>query len=316
MRIKVVNQVRAVFGQPHDRIPSEAFDRNRLYWFDRAHPLRINMVAFLFDGLGYSIGGTADDLIDHTIQALLQPLALLLHGETPIPVPSLLLHSALAYNSLESIFGGDRGAYLTAFVGEEIARLFYQSQLDQYLAEAVGRITRSDSDDSGWLGLSVVLEDLPPPQEIVEELDALVRQTDFSRLVQQDIEKGMAVVRVATMQAAHLSDDARHYLHDQIVHIAAFLSTLEREQVQAREGDYALPYPVSVLLQVTSLASLIPEHPKVVLATFSSLLSQIFTKWPALLPICRPWVQRLWEQLPSEQGQYLWPIMVMTRAAS
>ena len=124
-----------MFGDSNYKIPFEVFELDSSYWYDIAHPRRIQYIPFLLNGLSYSIGDRADIFVDENLKNLFQDQNF---------YPQVLLDSTLAQNNLCSFLGGDQGEVLSGLWDKETAEKLTTTSLQQLMEQTLEGLKRKD----------------------------------------------------------------------------------------------------------------------------------------------------------------------------
>jgi len=300
------------------RIPPEIFNRDRDYWFDIAHPRQVNKTTFLVSGLSYSLGEKWTGLVDPQLLALatteLFPEP---GGKRGFALP-LLRDAAQSRNSLNTFLPTDYGETLSSFLETDEVGNISRSSLRTLAKNAVDKLSGEQEDFLSQGLLHAVLGDLPPYEDMVDRLRQLFNQTDFTSLFQRDIHCGALAIQVASLQTINLgNEDLRRHLKDQIIKIAKFLANQGSAKSPSglREGAFTKPIESGIFLLEPALnVSLATQPPQDSTAEFVALLTQMVEVWPAIVPVLKPVIQRLCEELPVSKAGQFWPLIVQLRA--
>lgn len=314
-----VLRLRDTFNQMRQRIPLETFERVPDYWFDITHPRQVSRVTFLLGGLFYSFGEEAAGFLEKGLQDLFTREAFHEMDGKWVPVAPLLRDLTQARNSLGSFLGGDRGERLSSLLRTEDASDFARLSLQGLAEQAVDTLTEASDEFSAWLLLHAVLGDLPPREDLAYRLKTTMRETDFVGLFEKDAGLGYIAIQTASLQVINLGDEhLRDHLKDQLVKIAQLFAGLEAGEVDCgtvSADDFGESRDVFLLLIESALnISIAAQPPQDVIAEFAALLAQLVRAWQSMIPVCRPIVQRLYEELPIAQAQQFSTLLVRLRA--
>lgn len=314
-----VLRLRDTFNQMRQRIPFETFDRVPGYWFDVSHPRQVSRVPFLLGGLSYSLGEEAAEFLEKGLRDLVTALAFHEMDGKWVPVPPLLRDVTQARNSLGSFLGGDRGERLSSLLGAEDTGEF-TCYSPQVLAEqAVSTLAEASDEFSAWLLLHAILGDLPPREDLADRFKVTIRQTDFAGLFKKNPGLGCIAIETSSLQVINVGDEyLRSHLKDQLVKIAQLFAGLESDDVDcstASADDFGKPRDMCLVLIESALnISIAAQPPEDVIAEFATLLTQLVNAWQSMISVCRPIVQRLYEELPIAQAQQFSTLLVRLRA--
>jgi tetratricopeptide (TPR) repeat protein len=306
------------FSQMGQRIPFETFERDPDYWFDIAHPRQVSRVTLLLGGLSYSLGEDVTGFVDKGLRDLFAGQASTELEGIRLPVLPLLRDPTQVPNSLASFLGGDRGEKLSALLGVEDAGALTRSSLQALAEQMVDKLAEASDEFWIWSLLNAVLGDSPPYDNLVDRLKSIILQTDFVSLFEKNADLGYIALQTASLQVINLGDEyLRSYLKDQLVKIAQLFADLETGEVgrgtESADG-FESGDMCRLLIESVLNISIAVQLPQDVIAEFADLLTQLVGVWHSMIPVCRPIVQRLCEELPIAQGQQFWPLLVRLRA--
>ena len=305
------------FSQAGQRIHFEAFEWDADYWLDTAHPRNVDRDAFLLAGLSYAFGEETNAFIEKGLRDLVISRAFMNAEGVQVPNLKLLRDPSQAPNLLNSFLGGDLGKKLSPLVGDEDAAIFSHASLQNLIGQTIDNIAKESNAMLHWAWLLALLGDTPPPKEVIDRLRSTLHQTDFEALLQKDIELGLLVIQVASLQVKHLDDEAlRLQLKNGLVQIAKRLADLEMApEVGVNENDIARQNEIQPRLLETALhISKAVQSSENVTTEFLDIMTQLMETWSALIPLFKPIIQRLCEELPISQAHQFWLLLVRLRA--
>lgn len=306
------------FSHTPQRIPVEIFTRHMDYWFDIVHPRQVNKVRFFLSGLSYSLGEKASGILNEGLRSLIEEVAFPEKDGQRLPALDLLRDSTLARNSLSAFLGGDYQEKLRFLINAEGQDGTTPSPFQTVVENAINKLTLAKEDFSAWALLHAVLGDLPPYQGISEPLRAILRDTDYGSLFEKDIICGALALQLASLQAINLAnEDLRNHLKDQIIRISKFLADRQTTEGASgsREETFAKPIESGLFLLEPALSvSLAAKPPQGSITEFVQVITQIVDVWPTVVPIYKPAIQRLCEELPVSLSGQFWPLLVRLRA--
>lgn len=306
--------IHATFKHAPRRMPLELFERNPAYWFDVAHARHISREVFILSGLAYSFGEKAVKLIDKDLKKLLEkesfPEIADMHAMQEPALP-LLKDFSLAYNSLSSFMGGDRGEALRYLLECEKAQTFGRASLRAMAARAIDMLLEEREQMVPWAILHAVISDFPPYEEIAERLKTLILQTDFVDLFMKDTDCGLLAIYLASLQLSNIDDeDTYRRLKDQIVKTASFLAIQNSQHtldtIASRIHEMLLESALNVSIAAQRHGNVIPE--------VVDLFTRLIENWRSIVPTCWPIIQRLCQELPPSQTKLFVPLLLRLRA--
>lgn len=296
-----VDWIQKTFNQAIQHIPPELFQREFEYRFDIAHPALVSQITFLMAGIAYSIG---DKSIDENLQNIFMTAAFIENEGERFPNPLLLRDSTQACNGLGSFLGGHFGEKLAPLLGDENVKTFTPS----FLEEALNKLAETSDDLSAWLQLFVVFGNLPANENFVDRLKAIILQTDFTKLLEQDVLRGNFVMHMTSLQISHFQHEkSRLYLKEQFLNNVKFI---EKGLAQTKE------ILLSSLIESAFNISIAIQPADKAVAEFVELVTQLIETCHSLIPMCKPIIQRFCEELPVSQAQQFWPLLVRLRTES
>lgn len=312
--------LKGVFLNLLQRVPHEAFDRDSDYWLDVAHPRRVNHLTFLLAGLSYCLDDRALDYLDaKDLQERLTGLFFPPFQNMRLPHPHLMMDATRAQDSLESIFGGDRGEKLSLLLPAEDANILKSSSLENTTQEALNTLSKSKNIWLAWAFLTGILSDLPPYPSLSSRLKSLFNETDFVALFKENAMIGSSAILAASFQIGHLKDEKlREYLKEQLNGIAKFFANNGKGEamLDANHNNwFSEPEEMGIFLLEPALnISLAAEKSDSIISEFIDILTKLVDSWPDMIPIVKRSVQRLCYELPISQAKHFWHLLVRLRA--
>lgn len=311
--------LRAEFEGASHRMSSEIFEREGDYWFDIAHPRRVNHTTLVVSGLSYALQDAPPGFINPDLATqLITAVFMEVDGVPCLRLP-LFADPLLAHDTLGSFLSSDRREQLTTLFPDSTAEPLTRLSLHDIAAQAIAIINDDKGNGAGWVNLLAVMGDLPPYADLRDALQAVLTSASYNALLQTDFDLGNLALNVATRQALHLDDEAqREHMTKELVACARILSgqsgthllgiRLPRERADAPEQ-----LPVLFLEFALNLAISITKGADAS-ARFADLLSQVIDVWPTTAHTYLPVVHLLCRELPISVGRPLWRLLVRTRA--
>jgi len=299
-------------------VPREIFERAPDYWFDVGHPRWVSRITFLISGLAYGLGKGAAGFVDNGMRNLLAAEAFRDLAGRRVPVPPLLRDSTQAGNSLLSFLGGDLGEKSSVLLEVEDADVLKQSSLQALAEHAVSTLAEGGDEFSAWSLLYAILGDLPSYEHLADRVRSLLQQTDFVGLFEKNLATGNFAIMTASLQAVHLRDeDLRLHLKSQLAKIAQLFARWESGEMSCQatyRNDFSESDLCTSLIESALNVSIATQPPQDAVPEFVGLLARLIETWNSMIPVCKPIVQVLSQELPIAQAQQFWPLIVRLRA--
>ena len=307
------------FENPGHRLPSELFERHPDFWFDIAHPHRLNTEGLILTGLAYGLNGKTDEIIDEKLRDLLGDMAGQIIQGKSLPNFALLRDSKLAGDCLGSFLALDCGVAFYTLLENETGQTFKGESLVSSLQEALDRIiTGSDQTLAfDWALVHSIIGDLPPPQDCVEKIKKCLYQIDFVVLFEKDPLFGGLVIQTLCSQVGNLHDeDLRLHMKGQLLRIAEHLAkTPKASGDQLPDDGFDEKAKINAVLLESALFLALAVVPKdSSAAEFGRITIQMIESWGDPAKEYRPIIQRFCEELPLAHARDLWPLLIRLRA--
>ena len=292
-----------MFEDSNYKIPFEVFELDSSYWYDIAHPRRIQYIPFLLNGLSYSIGNRADIFVDENLKNLFQDQNF--H-------PQLLLDSTLAQNNLYSFLGGDQGEILSGLWDEEIAETLTTTSLQQLMKQTLDGLEKKDNKRLHWTWLHSILGDLRPYEKITDRLRDIILNTGFADLYHEDAVCGIVAFQTACLQSRHIGNKTIcDHLRLELLKIAKYLAeSTEDSDPSISKRNHLVTLSESALN--LSIAS--GQQSQDSITYLIEILSQIIEIWKDSVPYIESIVRRFYIELPASQSKEFWPLLIRLRA--
>lgn len=270
-------------------------------------------------GLSYALEKVDNNFIDEKLKELFVNLCFPKHDDQIYPEPTLMKDPLLAKNSLKSFLGGDRAKKLSKLIGTDNANPFSSKSLHLIVEKAIGNLNQSTNIFSNWTLILAIIGDLPPYKNLKDHLKELILKTDYKILIKEDIKLINFAVLPASYMSFHLNDSkVRSYLKEQLIEIAKRLAQVYSNNPDAfkntNQGFYNANHIWMLLVEVVNNLSVSTIPKTKVTEEFVDLLSDIINVCKPVVPVIRPAVQRLCEELPISQAKKFWPLLIRLRA--
>ena len=301
----------------YERLPFETFERDSSYWYDIAHPRRIQYIPFLFYGLSYSIGDKADIFVDEKLKGLFSDQGFQPFDEnTLIPIPSLLLDSTLAQNNLHSFFGENWGKILLSLWDKETVIKLTTTSLQELTEQVLEGLMKKENEQINWIWIHAILGDLPPYEKIIDRIRKIILKTGFADLYHKDANSGNIAFQTACLQSKHIGNkDICDHLRSELLKIVEHLeseSTHNRTDKEHSMSKRDTLIAVSELVINISIAS--GPQPQDRIIYLVEILNQIIEIWKDSIPEIESMVRRFCIELPASQSKEFWPLLIRLRA--
>jgi len=310
--------VAETFGHPTWQAMYAPFDRTPDYWVDCAHPERVDPERFLVAGLVYATGDGSSEFVSRAMAALTHGSPTAETGATILSHPSLIIDLTQARNGLDSFLGGS----LIDKLGVRSADgNVTGAALQALVSQQVDRLAEVCDDANAWNILHMVLDDLPLYEDVADQFKDILVGTDFAQLLREQAPGSLMALRVTTLQVTNCNDETlRAHLRDQAIQVAAYLAEREvsaRSEVAPRdEVDRERQTLGRILLFLVQNLAVDARVPGGEFVAFVDLVACLIETCDALIPIYRPVVHNLWENLPISVARDFAPLLVRIRAAS
>lgn len=299
-------------------ISPELFDRQPAYHLDDARPGHVQALTLILDGLVYATDHAQKDVFTPDLQAGFARMAFPEVNGQPFPHVHLINIPLTKASDFPSFLGGDRSYALQTLLAQDAATIVSRDSLTKSIEIACSRIMENSADIDAWSLIFGILGNRPADPETTSRVSTAIHGTDFGTLLAHDLENGLLTLQIAAHQVAHVSADTRHYLRDTLIRVAASLNSAQSAQrlarVPGRHADDAQFDVRAILLQVAQTLALGQAISSQAVEQFATMVTDMLALCPQMAAWCEPIIQRLWESLPIEQAQALWPLVLYLRA--
>ncbi len=312
--------IRAWFGRPLPGASYEAFVTARPYRIDCAHPQHVDVERFLIAGLLYGLGNGPTSLIDDAL-TLLFGEGEEDRGSRILACPALFVDISRATNPLGSFFGETIIDHLSRWSGDDGDKIMTQASLHAAVQGALGRLAADKGDTSSWDCVRMILRDLPPYEDVADDLREVLQDTDLVSLLEHDGAAGVGAMLVAAQQIDNYNDaDLRRHLREQVLRVAAWFAAhipnAHPIGSSSRTGDDGGSAHVHIVLLLAMWVSLGAATTEERVRQFAQLLNELVDTWEAVLPIGYAIVRRLRDELPALDARHLASVLLRLRALS
>lgn len=168
------------------------------------------------------------------------------------------------------------------------------------------------------LTLYALLGNRPLEQEMADKLESVVSSADFVAMFKMDPTLARIALSLASMQAGNLRDStSRQRLIDAFIGIGRSLSQSDSNEPQFEPGagksSDALEEVGPVLLEIALNLSLAVGDSKSPPAEFAHLVTELIEGCTEIIPMTRPVIQNLCEELPIAEAQQFWLLLLRMR---
>ena len=302
-------------GLSYKRLPIEIFERKSDYWYDIAHPHRIQDISFLLHGLSYSIGDKADIFVDEKLKRLCRDQGFRQFEKNIfLPIPSLILDSTRAQNNLHSFLGGDRGQTLSSILDEEMSDKLTTASLQEQTEQV---LKNKDMEWFWWTHISALFSDLSPYAEERERIREIILETEFADLYRKDAISGNIAFQTACLQAKHYgTKDICDHLKSELLKIVKYI---KKESTEGHTNNSEKPMPKrdsfqTVIESAANISIASGQQSQEMITHFVEILSQVIEIWKDDISDIESMVQRFCKELPVSQAKAFWPLLIRLRA--
>ena len=302
-------------GLSYKRLPIEIFERKSDYWYDIAHPHRIQDISFLLHGLSYSIGDKADIFVDEKLKRLCRDQGFRQFEKNIfLPIPSLILDSTRAQNNLHSFLGGDRGQTLSSILDEEMSDKLTTASLQEQTEQV---LKNKDMEWFWWTHISALFSDLSPYAEERDRIRKIILKTEFADLYQKDALSGNIAFQTACLQAKHYgTKDICDHLKSELLKIVKYI---KKESTEGHTNNSEKPMPKrdsfqTVIESAANISIASGQQSQEMITHFVEILSQVIEIWKDDISDIESMVQRFCKELPVSQAKAFWPLLIRLRA--
>ena len=302
-------------GLSYKRLPIEIFERKSDYWYDIAHPHRIQDISFLLHGLSYSIGDKADIFVDEKLKRLCRDQGFRQFEKYIfLPIPSLILDSTRAQNNLHSFLGGDRGQTLSSILDEEMSDKLTTASLQEQTEQV---LKNKDMEWFWWTHISALFSDLSPYAEERDRIRKIILKTEFADLYQKDALSGNIAFQTACLQAKHYgTKDICDHLKSELLKIVKYI---KKESTEGHTNNSEKPMPKrdsfqTVIESAANISIASGQQSQEMITHFVEILSQVIEIWKDDISDIESMVQRFCKELPVSQAKAFWPLLIRLRA--
>ena len=296
-----------MFEDLNYKISFEVFEQDSSYWYDIAHPRRIQYIPFLLNGLSYSIGDKADIFVDESLKNLFQDQNF---------APQVLLDATLAQNNLHSFLGGDRGEVLSGLWDNETATRLTTNSLQELMEQALEGLKKKDNERLHWTWIHSILGDLYPYEKIIDRLREIILKTGFADLYYKDETCGIIAFQTACLQAKHIGNKITcDHLRSELFKIVEYLEDEStKSYVNSENSISKRNHLVALSESALNISFASGQKSQDRISYLIEILSQIIEIWKDSVPGVEFMVRRFCNDLPFSQSKEFWPLLIRLRA--
>jgi tetratricopeptide (TPR) repeat protein len=279
---------------------------NRPEWQnDVAHPKNIEAEAFVVCGLAYAFESNSSALGQRLRH---QVASTMLTESTPnfFPVMPLLVQPAAASNRLSSFLARDRITALYGALEPDSESALRAGLTNSPLQQAKAALETLGV--QGWIVLAVVLGGFPPPDELVGNIAAAMKTTDFSANGDGNLRLGAMALSIASAFLVNfkMAEDTSVRLKEQLLLLVQGANR-DPQSITEEVGATVL----EVALNLSRANEMVADRVR----DFSTSVAQLASECPSLGVVVRPIIQRICEDLPIELATELWRLNLRLRTA-
>jgi hypothetical protein len=319
--------ITSMFERRSRQLGGEVLQKNNAFWNDCAHPRRLTRVKLLTHGAAALFAGVEKDALEESggIELILKHT--LEAHESGINFPNIQLISdvTLALDNLEAILGGDRAAVLGKVLSAEEIQVVSSDNLKDLTQQALSELLVDSSQSGPWAQLLAILDDLPIYPDLQEQCASLLRSLDPVSIFKNNHTAARFALRFAANQVLYLGDeDLRTRYQNHVLELVklevAKANQKESDQPPPRSGDdedTALPLKneIANLMDAALVLSIVQGNPGESSSRFSSILQRFLDTWPGFGNYFGYALSRLVFELPVNQLDGWWTLLLRLRAA-
>ncbi len=299
----------------YKRLPVEIFERKSDYWYDIAHPHRLQDISFLFHGLSYSIGDKSDVFVDEKLKHLFRDQGFQLIEENVLmPIPPLFSDPTRAENNLHSFLGGERGQILSNILDKEMSEKLTTASLQELIEQV---LKNKDNEGLWWMPISALFGDLSPYENLRDTIREIILQTEFADMYQKDAIGGTIAFQTACLQAKHFGtkDICDHLKSELLKMVRSFEKESPEEHADNSENSILKRDRFQTVIESAANISIAAgQQSQEMITHFVEILSQVIEIWKDDISDIESMVQRFCKELPVSQAKAFWPLLIRLRA--
>jgi hypothetical protein len=294
----------------------ESLVRDPKTWADSAHPRRFNRTRFLTHGVASMLAGVNPQVLEAAgVPALIKREALRVVGEdATFPESSLLSDPALHQDALSSLLGGDRHALLSRILGPEGTEILKSDNLKQVAKNYLEELIADSTKVINWSWIRVVTDDLPIYSDLAELCRRALETFDPFAARKDGFRAAWFVFHAAAYQAMNLSDEKlRQRYREHLVEMLRYEVSSGADDAPDAQFN-SLRSRVGGLIEIASILSHVPNDPTASSREFTTLLEQMTEQWPDFSNNFRHIISREVWNLPVEEGESWWRLVLRMRS--
>ena len=297
-----------VFDRELTWVPQELFKRNPEYWFNVIHPLQIKREELLLFGLSYSLGDK-NDLLDTNLREVIETqIFIKTEMDTLLPIFPLMRDFSRANNSLGTFICTDQEK-LKLLLGEK-SKVLLSDYLKSIVSDVISKIEEKE-EISYWLYLEMILGDLPCYDDLSECLYNLLRNTAYDNYFNNDAQLTWRIILFASQQAINYRDEELcKHLKEQLIKIAKLYS---KNPIKEEGENSNIDIICFFFFESALNLSIASKKGKNVIIEFVDFFIQLINVWSLLAIRCKILIQRLYDELPIFESQYIWKLILRIR---
>jgi hypothetical protein len=285
---------------------SEMFAPESDYRADVVHPDHVNPAEMVISGVAGALQDYPRIAVSPQTREEVERLALVPMGDGFFPSLSLMRDVSPIPNALNSYLGQDKGVF-TTLLGADAAAVLSSKHL-QDVAEALVQAAKGTARNApqNWALLDVIISSGTPRPELLAGIEGAFR--DYHPALAGEIQGQLVELR-AVARLARFVGTGRDDILD-IVRTA--LTKIPINEFPTMECDERC------LLLIVEIAYYLAQGRKTAeqdrVRKFSGLIRELVIRLPRLRSAVRPIIEQLGKDLPTDQAQILWPLLVLLRS--
>jgi len=279
------------------------------YNSDIATPRRVSAPALLVPGLSAAVGDDPRGLLTAHLSQILEHVSRL--GEQGrIPSPALFADRRVGRNALSSLLGQPAISVLAEAIDLSGVRILSNEGRDQVRAETLAQLEQNPSLPESWGLLHYMgyewlpCSDAGRVNQVVKSLQLAATVDDNWRLI------GHVLIAILPYCDAEIQS----LWQARLIEWARRLALLHDIPIVDIHADTEAATAAALLIE---LAASLARKPTLSasMQALGSLSTALAGAWPAFAPTTRALLARAMREVPSAEGEALWPAFVKLRAA-
>jgi len=294
--------------------PFRAFDDQRSFFQDVAHPRNVDIYPMTIAILAYAISADTE-IVTKEIRELFQNAFIIENDGQRLAHPFLFANPLMGHDALNSFLHIDRGQVLIPFLGERDAKIFSSVEHNKLFGRAVENLGQQYYARGAWLDIYALIGGFTIPMEFQSHLIDLISEIDYAELIEDDTQTGLFTIHLAAIFAHRLKDETLHGKLSQQIRLIA-TKVAERDDldndIQSQEADTNAD--VALLTETIYKISTITQQGEEAVQDFVSMMITMFASWPQMGSYIQDFIQLLCEITSPSLAKHLWKLLCRIRS--